>query len=156
MFPNRVAHGDGSTFSREKRYQSAMMASSGFKGSCDNYSKPGHKEAQCFKYLYESGGGPLHSSGAGRSSRCSLHNTHLHDNVDCHAQKQQRGNGSGYNSGNNNSGIGNRRRYDDDSNTSRANTSVTLNGTSSPIVTALIPAAALPAPDTTPLTPVTF
>ena len=68
MYANRVARGDGSTFSRKKGRQSAMTASLGLKGSCDYCSKPGHKQAQCFKFLLESGGGPLPSSGAGRSS----------------------------------------------------------------------------------------
>ena len=67
-YANSVARGDGSTFSREKGCQSAMMASSGFKGSCDCCSIPGHKQAQCFKFLRESGGGSLPSNGAGRSS----------------------------------------------------------------------------------------
>ena len=41
MYASYVAHGDGSTFWREKRCQSAMTASSGFKRSCDYCSKPG-------------------------------------------------------------------------------------------------------------------
>ena len=68
MYANRVARGDGLTFSLEKGRESAITVSSGFKGSCDYCSKPGHKQAQCFKFLRESGGGPLPSSGAGRSS----------------------------------------------------------------------------------------
>ena len=68
MYANRGGRGDGSTFSRKKGCQSAMMASSGFKGSCDCCTKLGHKQAQRFKLLRESGGGPLLSSGAGRSS----------------------------------------------------------------------------------------
>ena len=145
-----------------------MTASSGFKGSCDCCRKPGHKQAQCFKFLRESGGGPLPSSGAGRSSWCSLHNTHLHDNTNYRAQQQHRGNGngSGYNHGNNNSGNGNRRHHGDDSNTGRANTAVTANGTSSPTVIAPAPASQVvtapstpvatpPAPFTLPPTPVT-
>ena len=155
----------GSTYSREKGRQSAMKASSGLKRSCDYCSKPSHKHAQYFKVLRESGGRPLTSSGAGRSSWCSLHSTHLHDNADCHAQQQHRGNGngSGYSRGNNNSGIGNIRHHGDGSNTGRANTSVTTNGTStpaviapapaSPVVTApSIPVAAPPAPFTAPPT----
>ena len=64
IYANRIARGDGSTFSRGKGRQSAMTTSSGFK-------KPGHKKAQCFKFMCESGAGPLPSSGAGRSSGCS-------------------------------------------------------------------------------------
>ena len=130
-----------------------MTSSSEFKGSCDYYSKPGHKQAQCFKCLREFGGGPLASSGAGRSSWCSLHNTHLHDNADCRfQQQQQRGNGncSDYNRGYNN--YDNRRHRGDGSNTGRANTAVTVNGTSSP--TAIAPA--LVAQFTAPPTPVRF
>ena len=59
MYANGVARGDGSTFSREKGRQSAMMASSGLKKSCDYCSKPGLKQAQCFILLCEPGGGPL-------------------------------------------------------------------------------------------------
>ena len=163
---NCVARGDGSTFLREKGRQSDMTVSSGFKGSCDCCSKPGHIQAQCFIFLRESGGGPLPSSGAERGSWCSLHNTHLHDNAECRAQQQQRGNsnGSGYNRGND-SDSGNRRRHGDDSNTGRANTVVIANGTSSPSVIAPTPAApvvtapsspvaAPPTPLTAPPTPV--
>ena len=120
MYPNRIARGDGSTFSREKGRRSAMPASSGFKGSCNYRSKPSHKHALCFKFLRESGGGPLPLGGAGRSSWCSLHNTHIHNNADCRAQQQQRGNGSGHNR-DNNSGNGNRRHHGDGSNTGRQN-----------------------------------
>ena len=67
MYANRVACGDCSTFSREKGRESAMTASSGFKGSCDYCTKPGHKQAQCFTFFCESGGGPLPSSGAGEA-----------------------------------------------------------------------------------------
>ena len=45
MYANRITRGDGSTFSREKGRESAMTASSGFKGSCDYCSKPGRKQA---------------------------------------------------------------------------------------------------------------
>ncbi|CAM9942141.1 unnamed protein product, partial [Ascophyllum nodosum] len=57
MYANRVARGDGSTFSREKERQSAMTAALGFKGSCDYCSKPGHKHTECLQFLRESGGG---------------------------------------------------------------------------------------------------
>ena len=126
IYANRVARCDGSTFLREKGRQSAMTASSGFNGSCDYRSKPGHKQAQCFKFLRESGGGPLSSSGTGRSSWSSLYNTHLHDNADCRAQQQHcsSSSGSGYNCGNNNSGNGNRRHHGDGSNTGRVSTAV--------------------------------
>ena len=80
MYANHVARGDGSTFSREKGRESAMTVSSGFKGSCDYCSKIRHKQAQCFKFLRESGRGPLPLRGAGRISWCGLYNTHLHDN----------------------------------------------------------------------------
>ena len=165
MYANCVARGEGSTFSREKRRESAMTASSGFKGSCDCCSKPDHKQAQCFKFISESGKGPLPSSGAGKSGWCSLHSTHLHDNADCRAQQQQRGNGngSGYNRGNKNNG--NRRPHGDGSNTGRANTAVAANAASSLTVIAPAPAApvtssftrvaAPPAPATPPPTPVT-
>ena len=59
MYANGVARGDGSTFPREKGCQSAMMASSGLKKSCDYCSKPGLKQAQYFILFCESGRGPL-------------------------------------------------------------------------------------------------
>ena len=68
LYPNRVARGDGSTFSREKGRQSAMTVSSGFTGSCNYCKKPGLKQFQCFKFLRDFGGGPSPSSGAGKSS----------------------------------------------------------------------------------------
>ena len=61
MYANRVTRSDGSTFSRLKGHQSAMTASSGFKGSRDYYRKPGHKQAQCFEFLRESAEGELPS-----------------------------------------------------------------------------------------------
>ena len=125
-----------------------MTASSSFRGSCDYCNKPGQKKAQSFKFLRESSEKQLPSSGAGRSSWCSLHNTHLHDNADCRAQKQQRGNGgvSGYNRGNNNNGNSNRQRHDGGSNTGRANTVVTVNRTSSATIIAPVSANPVAAP----------
>ena len=97
MYANHVARGDGSMSLRRQGRESAMTASSGFKGTCDYCSKPGHNQAQRFK-LCEAGVELLPSSGTGRSGWVSLHNTHLHDNTDCRAQQQQRSNdgGSGY------------------------------------------------------------
>ena len=169
MYVNRVARSDGSTFSREKGHQSAMSASSGFEGSRDCCSRPGHKQAQCFELLRESGEGELPSRGAGRRSWCGLHNTHLNDNANCRTQQQQRGNGSGSgsgnNRGNNSRGNSNRRRHGDGFNTVQANTAVAVNDTFSPTVmastsTALVtvpstPVATPPTPVTPPPTPVT-
>ena len=123
-----------------------MTACSSFKGTCDYCNKPRHKKAQCFKFLRESGGRSLPSSGVGKSSSYSLHNTHLHDNGDCRAQQQQRGNGggSGYARGNNNSGNVNRRRHGGSSNT--VNTAVTANGTFTPTLIAYAPTAPVTAP----------
>ena len=147
MHATHVAYGDGSMILRGKGLQSAMTASPGFEKSCDYCNKHGHKKAQCFKFLHESDTGPLPSSDAEISGWGSSHNTHLRDNADCHAQHQQRGNGggSGYTRGNNNSsnGNGNRRRHDGGSNTGRANTTVTANGTSSPTAITPVPVARL-------------
>ena len=65
-YANCVARGVGSTFSCGKRHQSAMTASSGFKGSYDCCIEPGHEKAQCFKFLRKSGRGSLSSSGVER------------------------------------------------------------------------------------------
>ena len=46
MYDNRIARGDGLTFLRVKRRESAMAASSDFKGSCDYCYKSGHKKGQ--------------------------------------------------------------------------------------------------------------
>ena len=141
MYANRVARGDGSTFLRGKERESAMMASSGFKGGRVYCNTSGHKTAQCFKTLCKSGGGPLPSRDSERSW-CSLHNTHLHYNANCRVQQQQRGNGgsSGNIRGNYDLGNGNRRRHGSGSNTGRANTGVAVNGTSSLTINAPVPA----------------
>ena len=76
MYANRVARGDSSTFLREKGRQSAMTASSWFKGSCNYYSTPGHKQAEWFQFLRESGGGRPHGAtidqARAMSSSCSV------------------------------------------------------------------------------------
>ena len=143
MYANCVARVDGTTFLHRKGRESAVTASSGFKGSCDHCHKPGHKKAQSFKFPCESAEESLSSIDALRSSWGSLHNTHLHDIADCHAQPQQRGNGGdgGYTRGNNNRGIGSRRRHGGDYNTGRANTAVTANGTPSSAAIAPTPVA---------------
>ena len=64
-------------------------------------------------------------------------NTGFHDNANCRAQPQQRGNTRD----NNNREIGNRRNHGGGSNTGHANTVVAANGTSSPSV--IIPARLL-------------
>ena len=157
MYANRVARGGGSTFSRGKERKSDMAAALGFKRSCNYFNNPGHKKTQCFKFLRESDRGSLPSSRPARNSWYSLHNTDLHDNANCLAQQQQRGNGGGggYSRSSNNRGNGNRRRHGGGSNTGRANTAVTANGTSLSKVSTPAPAATA-APATAPPASVTF
>ena len=66
MYTNRIARSGGSTFLRWKGRESAMTVSLGFKGSYDYNNTPGHKKAQCFKFLRKSGAGSSPSSGAAR------------------------------------------------------------------------------------------
>ena len=106
MYANRVARGSGSTFLHGKGRESTMRMSLGFTGSLDYRNRLGYRKDQFFQILHEFGEGSLPSSGTERRSWCSLHNTDLHENTDCHAQHQQHGNvgGGGNTWGNNNRG----------------------------------------------------
>ena len=50
MYANRVARGDGTTFSRGKERRSAITTYLGFKESCDYCHKPGHKKIKSFNF----------------------------------------------------------------------------------------------------------
>ena len=142
MYTNRVAHGSGLTFSRGNGRESAMAASSGFKGSFDYSNKPGHK-----------------SSSDSNFCERMVRNHYLHDSAGCRAQQQQRDNvGAGRNTrGNNDHNNGKSHRCGNASNTGRANTTVTANDTSlsptaiasappAPVIALLAPVSSQPAP----------
>ena len=86
LYANHVARGGGSTFLHGKGRESAMTESSGLRGSCGYCNNPSYKNVKSFKFLRESGGESLSSSGVTRNIWCTFHNTNLPDNADCCVQ----------------------------------------------------------------------
>ena len=155
---NCVARDDDSTFSQGKGRESTMPASSSCKGNCDNCNKPGHKTPTASNTCVSLVGDHYlraaqeEAVGAACITRTS----------GFRAQKQQRGNGggSGYTPTATTTAATQRQqtRHGGGSNTVRANTAVTANGTSSPTVITCAPATpaiAPSAPITAPPAPVT-
>ena len=144
MYANRVTRGDDWMFPRGKGRNSAMTASSGMKESCNFCNKSGLKKVQCSKFLRESSGEPLPSTGVGRSSWCSCITRTLTTTTTAAPSSTSVAmtGGGGYTRSNNNSGNDNRHRHGGDFNSGRVSTAVTANGMSSPTVIA--PASAAP------------
>ena len=94
IYANGVARGGGSIFSHGKGRESAMMASSGFWGSCGFCYKPGHK-APVFIFFVRVWRVIITFARCGKHCCYSSHQTDLHDDADYHAQRQQCGNGGG-------------------------------------------------------------